>query len=172
MWDFPRNDVLPGLIYYDVCGLNFFSSKTGVLPSYLQLSSTATATETVIPTMGERADCRRWRKKGGERVAAVGKKQACFSSEVSAGNRNRGSNALLCDSDLQPALAGCYLRAVPHHRRCGQRRTKAPLCKGGCHRTAVTGGLSLRVQPLRHGLTPCHLPLHRGGFRCSRTGHS
>ena len=52
MWDFPRNDVLPGLIYYDVCGLNFFSSKVGVLPSYFKASSTATATETVIPTMG------------------------------------------------------------------------------------------------------------------------
>ena len=27
---------------------------------------------------GERADCRLWREKGGERVAAVGEKRACF----------------------------------------------------------------------------------------------
>ena len=33
-------------------GLNFFSSKARVLPSYFRDSSTATATETVIPTMG------------------------------------------------------------------------------------------------------------------------
>ena len=52
MWDFPRNDVLPGLFCYDVCGLNFFSSKTRLFPYFFRDSSTATATLTVIPTMG------------------------------------------------------------------------------------------------------------------------
>ena len=33
-------------------GPNIFSSKVGDLPSYFRDSSTATATETVIPTMG------------------------------------------------------------------------------------------------------------------------
>ena len=33
-------------------GPNFFSSKAGVFPYFFRLSSTATATETVIPTMG------------------------------------------------------------------------------------------------------------------------
>ena len=28
---------------------------------------------------GERADCRRWREEGDERVAAVGKKRGCFN---------------------------------------------------------------------------------------------
>ena len=40
--------------------------------NYFKLSSTATATETV---MGERPDRRRWREEGEERVAAVGRKQ-------------------------------------------------------------------------------------------------
>ena len=33
-------------------GSNIFASKPGVLPSYFRDSSTATATETVMPTMG------------------------------------------------------------------------------------------------------------------------
>ncbi len=37
---------------YDMLSLNFWSSKVQVLPSYFRLSSTATATETVMPTMG------------------------------------------------------------------------------------------------------------------------
>ncbi len=39
---------------------------------------TATPTQTVMPTMGERPDRRRGRGEGGERVAAVGRKRACF----------------------------------------------------------------------------------------------
>jgi len=46
--------------------------------NYFKASSTATATETVIPTMGERPDRRRWRMKGGERVAAVGEGRRCI----------------------------------------------------------------------------------------------
>ena len=46
--------------------------------AYFNASSTATATETVIPTMGERWERRRWREKRPERVAAVGKTRDCF----------------------------------------------------------------------------------------------
>ena len=53
--------------------------KLCVPKNYFRDSSTATATETVMPTMGERPDRRRGRRKGGERVAAVGKTQACFA---------------------------------------------------------------------------------------------
>jgi len=49
------------------------------IANYFRDSGAATATETVIPTMGERPDRRRWREEGGERVAAVGEKQVCFS---------------------------------------------------------------------------------------------
>ncbi len=52
MVDFLQDDVLPCVCSYDVRALNFFSSKTGVFPSYFRASSTATATETVMPTMG------------------------------------------------------------------------------------------------------------------------
>ena len=38
---------------------------------------------------GERADCRRWRKEGGERVAAVGERGSRFSGNESTGHRNR-----------------------------------------------------------------------------------
>ena len=65
----------------------------------MQDSSTATATETVIPTMGERPDRRRWRRKGGERVAAVDKIEEKRKPEDFIGHRNRGSNAKHCDSN-------------------------------------------------------------------------
>ena len=38
---------------------------------------------------GERCDRRQWRKKGAERVAAVGKTPARLSGAGSAGHRNR-----------------------------------------------------------------------------------
>ena len=41
------------LLYFcEKLGLNFWKFKVGVLPSYFRDSSTATATETVMPTMG------------------------------------------------------------------------------------------------------------------------
>ena len=79
---------------------------------YFKDSSTATATLTVIPTMGERSDRRLWRKKGGERVAAVDKIEDKRKPEDFIGHRNRESNALHCDSNLQPVLAGCNLTMV------------------------------------------------------------
>ena len=75
-------------------------------------SGAATARSTVIPTMGERTDRRLWREKGGERVAAVGENKPALSGAVLAGHRNRGSNATHCDSNMQPAYAGCNIAMV------------------------------------------------------------
>ena len=48
------------LLYFcEKWGLNFLRFKVRVLPAYFRLSSTATATETVIPTMGEQCNALR-----------------------------------------------------------------------------------------------------------------
>ena len=47
------------LNYCEKWGLNFLRFKVRVLPSYFRLSSTATATETVMPTMGEQCNALR-----------------------------------------------------------------------------------------------------------------
>ena len=48
------------LLYFcEKCGLNFLRFKVRVLPAYFRDSSTATATETVIPTMGEQCNALR-----------------------------------------------------------------------------------------------------------------
>ncbi len=91
---------------------------------YFMDSSTATATETVIPTMGERWERGLWREERPERVAAVGVQRRRLVAKAHTGYRNRGSDAQHCDSNMQPAFAGCYLAMVG---------TKSDLCKSRGH---------------------------------------
>jgi len=60
---------------------------------------------------GERADCRLWREKGGERVAAVGKMQACFV---------RRSNCRAPQQDDEP------------ERRRWRKQRGRSVCRGLC----------------------------------------
>ena len=75
----------------------------------LQGAGAATARSTVIPTMGERGERRRWRNKRPERVAAVGKKQACCGRRSFCRAPQQGERS---DSNLQPDLAGCHITMV------------------------------------------------------------
>ena len=50
------------LLYFcEKLGLNFLRFKVRVLPAYFSASSTATATDTVIPTMGEQCEALRFK---------------------------------------------------------------------------------------------------------------
>ncbi len=80
--------------------------------NYFRDSSTATATETVIPTMGERPAPRQWREEGGERVAAVGVQRRYMDTKAHTGNRNRGSNACIATQICSLRNADCNLTMV------------------------------------------------------------
>jgi hypothetical protein len=94
-------------------GLNFFSSKVGVLPSYFRDSSTATARSTVIPTMVTSLPAA-----GG---GGKGKRSVCSGRRGTKPLRRQGhSPGTANGNDPQPAKAGC------HHKPHG--RIKSDLC--------------------------------------------
>ena len=85
-------------------------SRISVSPKIL----TGTAT-------GERADCRRWREEGGERVAAVDRWQGALSPKPDVGHRNRKS-IVLPSADVQRTSTGSiekskYMKEL--HTLCG-----------------------------------------------------
>ena len=80
-------------------------SRISVSPKIL----TGTAT-------GERADCRRWREEGGERVAAVDKIEDQRKPEDFIGYRNRARQVLSC----RPQVSGeRHLQAAKKPQPCG-----------------------------------------------------
>ncbi len=58
--------------------------------------------------MGERADRRLWREKGGERVAAVEKIKEKRKPADFFGHRNRGSNPQIATQIRNLRMAGCH----------------------------------------------------------------
>ena len=73
-------------------------SRISVSPKIL----TGTAT-------GERADCRRWREEGGERVAAVDRWQGALSPKPDVGHRNRD----VLGKEKPPTFVGGFVFALP-----------------------------------------------------------